>query len=56
MADWAVDMFREHNREADAWAGKGVKGREEEWIELRVWSGPMLPTCVVSRNYDSGLH
>ena len=32
VADRAVHIFREHNREADTWAGKGVNGREEEWI------------------------
>ena len=33
VADWAVHIFREHNKEADIWAGKGVKGREEEWTD-----------------------
>ena len=30
--DWAVHVFREHNTEADLWAGYGAKGREAEWI------------------------
>ena len=40
VADWAVHIFREHNKEADFWAGKGVKGREEEWTYIAnvVWS------------------
>ena len=40
VADWAVHIFREYNREADAWAGKGVKGREEEWVDTAevIWS------------------
>ena len=40
VADWAVHIFREHNKEADLWAGKGVKGSEEEWVDTAnvVWS------------------
>ena len=35
-----VNIFREHNKEADVWTGKVVKGREEEWIDAAnvVWS------------------
>ena len=29
----ATHTFREHNKEADSWAGTGVKGREEEWVD-----------------------
>ena len=29
VADWAVHIFPEHNKEADSWAGKGIKGHEE---------------------------
>ena len=38
--DCAVHIIREHNKEADAWAGKGARGREEEWVDGRdfVWS------------------
>ena len=41
VADWAVHIFREHNEEADFWAGKGVKGREEELSDIAdvIWSG-----------------
>ena len=40
VADWAVHIFREHNQEADIWAGKGVKGSEEEWTDIAniIWS------------------
>ena len=40
VADWAVHIFRGHNKEADLWAGKGVKGREEERVDTAnvVWS------------------
>ena len=39
VADWAFHIFREYNREADARSGKGVKGREEEWVDTEnvVW-------------------
>ena len=33
MADWEVHIFREHYKEAGSWAGKGVGGREEEWVD-----------------------
>ena len=41
VADWALHIFREHNKEADFWAGKGVKGSAEEWIDTAdvIWSG-----------------
>ena len=29
--DWAVHIFREHNKEADLWAGFGAKGISMEW-------------------------
>ena len=40
VADWAIHIFREHNKEADSLAGKGVKGREVEWVDTAsvVWS------------------
>ena len=40
VADWAVHIFREHHKEADFWAWKGVKGREEEWTDTAkvIWS------------------
>ena len=39
MADWAVHISREHYKEADLWAGRGVKGREAEWVDTAnvVW-------------------
>ena len=47
MADWAIHIFREHNKEADS-SGKGVKGREEEGVDTvgLVWSEVLV--CVVS--------
>ena len=33
IANWATLFFREHNKEADLWAAKGVKGREDEWVD-----------------------
>ena len=27
--DWATQIFREHNKEADRWAGYGAKGSED---------------------------
>ena len=43
VADWATHIFREHNTEADLWAGKGVKGQEDEWTDTVnvVWSEVM---------------
>ena len=40
VADGAVHAFREHHIEADLWAAKGVKGREDEWVDTAhvVWS------------------
>ena len=29
---WATHIFREHNIEADRWAGYGAKGREAGWV------------------------
>ena len=39
-ADAWPHIFREHNTEADLWAGKGVKGQEDEWTDTVnvVWS------------------
>ena len=31
VGDWAVHIFRGHYIEADAWAGREVRGRTEEW-------------------------
>ena len=31
IGDWAVHIFREHNKEADLWAGIGAKGISMEW-------------------------
>ena len=68
MADWAVHIFREHNREADAWAGNGVIiSREEEWIDTAnmLWSEDkplwVFGTAPVneespSGDYDADLH
>ena len=33
IGDWAVHIFREHNKEADLWAGFGAKGINMEWID-----------------------
>ena len=35
-----MHIFREHNKEAESWSGKGVKGREEQWVDTVnvVWS------------------
>ena len=41
MADWAIHIFREHNKKADSWAAKGVKGREEKQVDT-------VNVCVVS--------
>ena len=40
IAGWATHIFREHNKEADPWAAKGVKGRVGEWVDTAhvVWS------------------
>ena len=45
VAQWATHIFREHKKEADSWAGKGVKGRDEEWAD----------TANVARSEVSGL-
>ena len=31
IGDWAVHIFREHNKEADLWVGFGTKGTSMEW-------------------------
>ena len=31
IGDWAVHIFREHNKEADLWAGLRAKGISMEW-------------------------
>ena len=31
--DWVTHTFREHNKEADLWAGKGAQGRAEECVD-----------------------
>ena len=31
--DCATHTFREHNKEADLWAGKGAKEHAEEWVD-----------------------
>ena len=31
--DWVTHTFREHNKEADFWAGKGARERSEEWVD-----------------------
>ena len=66
---WLVGRyrFREHNKEADPWAEKGVKGYEEEWTDTAnvVWSKLLAcaglgmaaasDACVVL-DIGSGLH
>ena len=29
--DWAVHIFREHNKEADAWVEEGAGGEKNKW-------------------------
>ena len=38
--DWAIHIFGEHDKEADTWAEKGVRGQQEEWWDdsKLVWS------------------
>ena len=31
IGDWAVHIFRDHNKEADLLAGYGAKGISKEW-------------------------
>ena len=31
IGDWAVHIFREHDKEADSWASFGAKGISMEW-------------------------
>ena len=40
IADWATHIFREQKEETHLWAAKGVKGREDEWVDTPnvVWS------------------
>ena len=42
-------MLREHNKEADLGTAKGVKGREDEWVDTGhvVWS-EVTGLCVFS--------
>ena len=48
VADWAIHMFREHNKEADSWIGKGVKGVKKSGWTSRTLSGLKSPVCAVS--------
>ena len=43
MADWALNIFREHNKEADFWAGKVAKKSGQ--IQ-RMWFGQKSLACV----------
>ena len=40
VADWAILIFREHNKKADALSVEGVKGRIGEWVDTAnvAWS------------------
>ena len=46
-AEWATHIFREHNKEADTWAGKGAKGHVHEWVDTaRMSCGPRSSVSV----------
>ena len=49
----AALIFREHSTEADAWAEKGVWGRQEEWEDDAevVWSDVGSGMGVVGTTY-----
>ena len=48
VADWAIHMFREHNKEADSWTGKSVKSVKKNGWTSRTLSGLKSPVCAVS--------
>ena len=43
--EWATHTFREHNNDADLWAGKGAKGRVEEWVDTTRFAWTKV-TCL----------
>ena len=44
--DWVTHIFREHNQEADFWAGKGAQGRAEEWVDTTRITWREVYRCV----------
>ena len=54
--DWVTHTFREHNKEADLWAGKGAKGRAEEWVDTtRIAWQEVTGVCGFwNGSYDNG--
>ena len=54
--DWVTHTLREHNKEADFWAGKGTKGRAEEWVDttLIAWQEVTGACGFWDGSYDNG--
>ena len=56
IADCVTHTFREHNKEADLWAGKGARGRAEEWVDtVRITWREVTGICGFwDGSYDNG--
>ena len=54
--DWVTHTFREHNKEADLWAGKGARGRAEECVDTaRITWREVLGICGFrDGSFDNG--
>ena len=54
--DWVTHTSREHDKEADLWAGKGAKGRAEEWVDTaRIAWHEVLGICGIwDGTFDNG--
>ena len=54
--DWVTHTSREHDKEADLWAGKGAKGRAEEWVDTTTiaWREVTGVCGFWDGSYDSG--
>ena len=56
VADWAIHIFFQHHKEANSWAGRGVKGHEKEWVDIAdvVWSEVTGRCCFWDGSCESG--
>ena len=51
-AEWATHIFREHNKEADAWAEESAEGQVDEWVDTaRVVRSEVIDLCGPARKY-----
>ena len=55
-ADWVTHTFRERNKEADLWAGKGARGLAEEWVDTApiTWHEVLSICGLWDGSFDNG--